>query len=230
MLIYAAIFVPRTPVVKTVATETVRPSWKVYLFCLVYALFQMFNYTLLTNTSVIVERGKLGTSATAGVATALFMIGCMFGGVAYAYVVNIFKSWTIIFGIGLTIVGFVIGFVPHSIIPVFFANFMGGSAIGIVVPCTYNRVTSYGPEAAKSYSISMVIGFMGVFQFLQPYVYAPIMRAINSPTVGHKSFYISAVGLTIVAVLIRILWVTLKPYDRSGDKEVQEEVRTEVHA
>lgn len=185
---------------------------RVYLICAHFALMFVCFYTFGVNISTyIITEYQLGTSAQAGIVSALQTICGVIAGIVFGRIVTILKKWTVPFCCLIVTVGYVASaFLTGSLAGCIIGSVLLGFGKSFVMPYAVNQVSTVSPPSKIPTCISFLMGCMNLGMFLSNY-FIGFLAGFSGEITVFSQFSVCAVLSVAAAVLAFFLYTAEKP-------------------
>lgn len=195
--------------VKKTPIEFNKIPGRVWLMCLHYVIFFVCCYTFSVYiSSYIISDFQLGTSAQAGLATALLTISAVLSAAFYSkYNKKLGKWFMPFFCMTMTI-----GYLLCTTLTMTLAGCMiGAFLIGIgksaIVPYVIGESSKVVPKQLMPLSISMIMGSMSLGMFLSKYITGWICIPLGGETTYNR--FVATTIICVIAVIMGLMIYTM---------------------
>lgn len=204
IFVFVAIMLPMDHPVQAgkAATERTPIPGRVYMMCIHFALMFICFYTFAVNiSSYIITEYQLGSSAQAGIVSALQTVMGVITGIIFGSMVKKTKELTVPMCCFLVAIGY---FAAANITGTMAGCIIGSILLGFgksaVMPYVINQVsvTAKGPNIPVC--ISMLMGCMNLGMFVSNYVIG-FLAGLTGPKTIYSSFTTCAIFSLVTAVL-----------------------------
>ncbi|WP_243124354.1 MFS transporter [Clostridium sp. AWRP] len=199
-LIVVIFMLPEPQKVEKAKNEKVKMPGMVYVWSIIFLVYTLINYPMLTGISSLIVDNKLGTSASAAMALTMFSIGGMFTGAIFGKLYHIAVKYTIVVGTVLHAIGFVILIYGNSVFMFTVATTIVGMGFGLVVPAVIMYVGMPVPQSAQPFAISIALAFMSIGGFVSSFFFAFVEKTFNISSMRFP-FVFGAVCLVIYSIV-----------------------------
>jgi MFS family permease len=171
----------------------------VYVHGLFIALFMVFTWVVMTDTSIVLLAEGLAGPAQIGLMISCHAIGALVAGFLFG---PIFKkigyAWQITAYVAGAVGFALIYFAPNAAVFVI-GLLIDGVAMGAAMPSTITKCNSFVPYSKNTMVIAIVNIFVGVGGFCNPFIFG----IFGAP--GRWAFGVAGIGYLVCAVLLTIL-------------------------
>lgn len=188
-----------------------RLNYKVYLTSLAFMVIMMCSYCANINLSLIIETAQLGTSATAGVVSALYTAGGVAAGVAFAPLMKAFGRFQCPLMAALAGAGLLVAAVGQNIPSLMIGMFLGGFAIYSLSPAC---IKLFGNTVAPE-ELGLASGIFSACWNLGGFLSTPFMGAVAAVS-GNSSPRLPLAAGAVILALLCVLWFLLAPAGKRG--------------
>ncbi|UWG97663.1 MFS transporter [Dehalobacter sp. DCM] len=201
-----AIFLPTPEKKKKVANSKVKVKMPaiVYIHSIVFALYNLFLFAIVTNLAIVIVGEQLGNAGSVGVVLTFYTVGSFISSLIYGKLTQVLKGYLYPMAILVTAIGFFINLVPGTLTTLIAGTVVIGIGMGCSNPSAYNFNASRAPLGASTLGISLAVVFMGIGQFIQPWVFAFIMKTLGLAD-GRPAFLVAGAAIVICSVIMLIL-------------------------
>lgn len=211
---FALIFLPEPEIKQVNTTNNEKGTYlmptSAWLYCIMFCVWEIFFYVMVTNTSTVVIAENLGNSASVGVALSGLTLASIISAALFSTLFKFMKKYTVTLSFILTLIGFII-FNLGSTFPVLCIGiFISGLGMGFVLPAMIVATTSLVPKESYTFAVSMISTSMGIGGFLQPIIFNFILGLANQEP-GRYSFKVAAIGFIFSSILILLLNIKASP-------------------
>ncbi len=161
---------PEAPKSKTISHQAHYINGKVLLLSLVSFILNIGFYSVIINLALFLENENLGTSSTAGIATAILTLAGFISGFMLHRVTRILSKLTVPTFIGIMGVGFTVISLPLYLTMVYIGVFLIGFGFGILKPLLFLKVTNITEKNYQAFSLSIVLSAFYLGKFASPIV------------------------------------------------------------
>ena len=175
---------------------------------LVYAvvLFTMFSiviFNLISNQMAFyLKDTNLGDSAESGIAIAFYQGAQFIVAMAFDKIHRIFRNNTAIFGLGISVLGFIILFSAGNLWMIFLAVFITGLGIGTLVPFNALTISNQVSSDLSGWALSLNTSALFAGQFISPFLFSIISTIFGFTSV--RFYFLSAAGMCAIVALLMI--------------------------
>jgi MFS family permease len=190
-------------------SKTEEPVKHANLPTLVYAvvLFTIFSiviFNLISNQmAFFLKSTNLGDSAESGIALASYQGAQFFVALIFDKIYRLFKNNTAIFGLVISVIGFMILFSAHSFWMIVVSVFITGLGIGTLVPFNALTISNQVSSDLSGWALSLNTSAIFAGQFISPFLFSLISDIFNFSSI-HFYFLSAAVMCAVVAVIMII--------------------------
>ncbi|MCB6992555.1 MFS transporter [bacterium 210820-DFI.6.37] len=172
------------------------------LFCL---LWNMIDYVMISNLSILLETTGMGDAASAGTCLSLFTVGAFIAGIVFGKIKKCLKTYFIVpFPFLVSFIGFLIVYNASGLSIVMVGTLICGFALGSCLPTFTGTITDLIDPSIVPWGIGFIMVANGLSQFCQAPIYDVINRFAGT-TYGRDQFLISIILFAIVFVLA-VIW------------------------
>lgn len=199
-LIIVIFLLPEPAKVEKTKDEKVKMPGMVYVWSVIFLVYEMLLYPMLTGMSSLILASKLGTAASAGVVLTMFTVGGMAAGAVFGRVYHIATKYTIVIGMILNAVGYILLIFGNSIFIFTVAATIVGIGFGFIMTSILMYVGMPVPPSAQPLAISIAIAFMSIGGFISSFFFAFIERMLNITSMRFP-FVLGAICLAAYSVI-----------------------------
>lgn len=199
-LIIVIFLLPEPAKVETIKGEKVKMPGMVYVWSVIFLVYEMLLYPMLTGMSSLILANNLGTAASAGVVLTMFTVGGMAAGAIFGRVYHIATKYTIVIGMVLNAVGYIFLIYGNSVLIFTIAATLVGLAFGFIMTSILMYVGMPVPQSAQPLAISIAIGFMCLGGFLSSFFFAFVQHAFNITSMRFP-FVLGAICLVAYSII-----------------------------
>ena len=172
-------------------------------------IFLLFYPFLLNLSSILVEEG-IGTTATAGIISALYTVGGAIAGLIFGSVFKVCKRFTIPLSWLLVVISFFLGAFSHSVIGLTLASFLSGIGFFVAWPACNMKFSEMLTPEGVGLAAGIFVTVMGVCMFLcAPWI--GLLAQITGDASLRLPIIVGAVGGTVLCVIWSIIEMVRKP-------------------
>lgn len=188
---------------------------RAHLPTLVYAvvLFTMFSiviFNLISNQMAFyLKDTNLGDSAESGIAIAFYQGAQFIVAMAFDKIHRIFRNNTAIFGLAISVLGFIILFSAGNLWMIFLAVFITGLGIGTLVPFNALTISNQVSSDLSGWALSLNTSALFAGQFISPFLFS-----IISTTFGFTSVRFYFLSAAVMCAIVALLMIFVKIYRR----------------
>lgn len=193
---------PKKAQAEGISEKVKLPSF-VYIYAIIILLYEAFVFSIVTNNAVVIVGEGLGSPVQVGYSLTLFTAGSFAAGLLFASIRKVFKDKTITFSFLLSAIGFFVCLVPNSLAMIILGTTIVGFGIGFATVAAIAKLSSMVYPNMTTTLTSTFIFFVGLGQFLQPFVFAGIERGFHQGP-GRFAFLISAVVIAGIAIIMAL--------------------------
>jgi len=174
---------------------------------LVYAvvLFTMFSiviFNLISNQMAFyLKDTNLGDSAESGMAIAFYQGAQFIVALIFDKIYRVFRNNTAIFGLVISVLGFLLLFSAGNLWMIFLAVFITGLGIGTLVPFNALTISNQVSSDLSGWALSLNTSALFAGQFISPFIFSIINSAFGFDSVRFY-FLSAAVMCAMVAFII----------------------------
>jgi len=166
-------------------------------------------YAVPANVALFMKEQGIGHAQSAGVVISAFMIAGFIAGLTLSYLRRWFKTYTVLLGVAIMGLGYIILSQAHVMLPVVVGSAFVGFSFGVLFPSLLILITNKcsGAACILALSFSSCAQFLG--QFLSPYVLQGAKEVFGIHSL-RGDFTILAVALattSIIYLAIKLLLV-----------------------
>lgn len=176
----------------------------VYIHSIIYAFYNLFLFAIVTNLAIVIMGEQLGNTGAIGVVFTFYTIGSFVSSFIYGKLTQLLKKALYPIAVAITAIGFFINLIPGSLTALMVGTVVTGVGMGLSIPSAYNFNAARSPVGGATFGISLAVVFMGIGQFVQPWVFEFIMKTLGLPG-GRPAFIVAGVALAICAVIVLFL-------------------------
>lgn len=209
-----AFFIPE-PEVSPVGANTQQTSSKkekmtaaVFIIAGLFCVFNILNYPVMMNLSLLFETKNAGDAAAAATALSMYTIAGCIAGFLYGTIFKILKRFTISAGYLLCAVGALLVYVGPNFIIMTLGLCCIGFGFSLLMPAGLGLVGIHTPPSTVAIGTSVVMALMNMGGFISTY-YLQAVEAIMGNVI-YNSILIEIVVLAVLAVFFLIY----NPYPR----------------
>jgi MFS family permease len=173
---------------------------------LVYAvvLFNLFSiviFNLISNQMAFyLKDTNLGDSAESGIAIAAYQGAQFLVALIFVNIYRVFKNNTSIFGLGISVLGFIILFAANSLWMIILAVFITGLGIGTLVPYNALTISNQVTPDLSGWALSLNTSALFAGQFISPFLFSLISTIFGFSSV--RFYFLSAAVMCAMVALI----------------------------
>ena len=181
---------------------------------LVYAvvLFTMFSiviFNLISNQMAFyLKSTNLGDSAESGIALASYQGAQFFVALIFDKIYRYFKNNTAIFGLAISVIGFMILFSSNSFWMIVVAVFITGLGIGMLVPFNALTISNQVGSDLSGWALSLNTSALFAGQFISPFLFSVINSLFNFSSI--RFYFLSAAVMCAGVALIMVFAKTIR--------------------
>ena len=198
------IFLPepskKTAVAKGTAQESTKVPIRQYVLCILCLLWAICFTAIVANGAMVVVGENIGTGAHVGMLFSLMTLAGFFGGLFFARLAKILKSFSLLFTYWCVAIGMFIFYAGHSLGVLIVAMCIIGIGLGYAGSNFFNKSTDIVPFAATTMAISLIFAFNSIGQFISPFVMNPLVTALGL-TPGRAAILTGALGLVVLGII-----------------------------
>ena len=213
-MIIAWAFLPEPSSAPLMAVQEASPSPKrtdgsrhglrpVYPWCLLYFLYCLLFYSLVTETSSVIMKSGFGTAGTAGIVLALFTAGGVAGGFLFRKLSHL-EYLVFALSFGMMGVGFSIMILASSILPFTAGEILVGIGFGIFIPAVNTTGGLAVPMENRSKAASILVVWSNLGSFLSAFFLSALSRWLGKGE-PRFPFFISMSGFFLLALWFLLL-------------------------
>lgn len=209
-----AFFIPE-PEVSPVGANTQQTSSKkekmtaaVFIIAGLFCVFNILNYPVMMNLSLLFETKNAGDAAAAATALSMYTIAGCIAGFLYGTIFKILKRFTISAGYLLCAVGALLVYAGPNFIIMTLGLCCIGFGFSLLMPAGLGLVGIHTPPSTVAIGTSVVMALMNMGGFISTY-YLQAVEAIMGNVI-YNSILIEIVVLAVLAVFFLIY----NPYPR----------------
>lgn len=183
---------------------------RIWFIALMNLLYNIVQFTFMTNVAIVMAEGKIGSAAHAGFVLMVFTGGAFVAGIFYGKIAKIFGQYTTALAVGLVGLAFSMLIKVHTY-PLFLAaGVIFGLGFGIYNPRVILLVVGSSHKSAVTLALSVYIALQGVGQFLSPIVCSFVtgLLGLRGP---HAAWIVAGPTLLLVCVFIILATALIKP-------------------
>ncbi len=172
-----------------------------------FTLFSIVIFNLISNQmAFFLKSTHLGDSAESGIALASYQGAQFFVALFFDKIYRLFKNNTAIFGLGISVVGFMFLFSANSLWMIVFAVFITGLGIGTLVPYNALTISNQVSSDLSGWALSLNTSALFAGQFISPFLFSLISSIFDFSSI--RFYFLSAAvmcaGVAIIMVLVKI--------------------------
>jgi len=175
-----------------------RHTWLFLIFF--YGLVLLPAAVIYLNLAIFIESERIGSAATAGVASAILASGIMLIGFMYKHVYRRLRRYTLILGIFLMASGYLWLSYSFDLMTLMFSTVIFALGMGFMFPYGFVRLMDIAPADSVSKAIILANILMSLVMFAASF-FAPIVISIFGNVSLRLVFQIAAGWLTLDAVI-----------------------------
>lgn len=169
-----------------------------FLFC--------FN-AVPANLSMLISENALGNAATAGIASAVSLLGGVLSGMIFGKLDRRFHLYTIPFGFLCLCAGLVFMAMGRLLPFLLAGSFISGSSITFIMPQCMIQVTGGVNQTQAAFGTAMMMASGNLGIFLTPFLSAAAFRITGDSAVINR--YYVCIGITLFLAVIYTIAVTV---------------------
>lgn len=185
-------------------------------YALTATLFLFCFNVVPTNLSMFISENAIGNAATAGVASAVSLLGGALVGMVFGKVDRYLHLYTMPLGFLCLCAGLVGIAAGHSLPLVLVGCFISGSAITFIMPQCMMQVTRNVNPVQAAFGTAMMMASGNLGTFLTPLLSAAAFRITRSGAVINR--YYVCIVITFVSAIVYTVVLTLARRHVSPDK------------
>ena len=171
-------------------------SPKVWWFIVGMLFINIAFYAVPANVALFMKEQQIGGNQSAGTVISGFMIAGFLAGLVLPFIRRQFRSYTIIFGISVMALGYMILSFSGTLIPVMIGAICVGFSFGVLFPSMLLLITNACSRRRSVWALSLASCAQFLGQFLSPYILQFIKNVLDLSSL-RDDFVILAVVLTI---------------------------------
>jgi predicted MFS family arabinose efflux permease len=210
---FSLIFLPEPGIKQRQVRDGVKQKIKMtagaWLYCVMYGLWELFFYVLVTNTSIVVISENLGSPASVGVSLSLLTLASIVTATLYGKISAVIKRSTATVSYLVTLAGFVVFYLGRDLTMITVGIIVVGLGMGCTLPAIITRATSLVPKESSTFAVSMVSTFLGIGAFCETFVMDFICQLAHQPP-GRFPFLVAIIGLAVTTGALAILIAATK--------------------
>lgn len=160
------------PKVEKASSEKIKMPGGVYSWAIIFGVYTLLLYPMLTGMSSLVIDNNLGTAAGAGLALTMFTVGGMISGAVFGQLFRFAGRFTFVAGVLLNAVGYIFMVYGNSLTLLIIGATIVGVGFGIILPAVMMEIGLLVPPQVTPFAISLAIAFMSVGGFLSGFFFA----------------------------------------------------------
>lgn len=203
-LIIVIFLLPEPRKVEKTKNEKLKMPGMVYVWSIIFFVYEMLLYPMLTGMSSLIINNKLGTAASAGVTLTLFTVGGMVSGAIFGRVYRVATRFTFALGLVINAVGFIFLIYANSLMFLNIGATIVGIGFGFILPAILMAAGMLVSPDASAFAISLVVAFMCLGGFVSSFFFAFINHTFNI-TSTRFPFILGAICMGIYAVIYTLL-------------------------
>ena len=180
----------------------------VFIIAGLFCIFNILNYPVMMNLSLLFETKNAGDAAAAATALSMYTIAGCIAGFLYGTIFRILKRFTISAGYLLCAVGALLVYAGPSFIIMTLGLCCIGFGFSLLMPAGLGLVGIHTPPSTVAIGTSVVMALMNMGGFISTY-YLQAVEAIMGNVI-YNSILIEIVVLAVLAVFFLIY----NPYPR----------------
>jgi len=165
--------------------------------CVLFYLWAVFFFVVMTNSSSVIVGEGIGSAAIAGLSMSVITVGSTLSALFFGKFQHRIGNYVLPSMFGLTAVGFLLFFISHSVPMIMVSAFVIGVGMGLAMPAVVSVLTGSLPEEQATRAISFTMASNGLGSFTQPMVFALIFHLFNME-VGRSPFLVSTVAFVVL--------------------------------
>ena len=176
---------------------------KTYYYTLMIVVFMIMYNVATVNISTHLAAGDVGSSSTAGVATAFMMVGGAAAGLAFPKMSQILRDYLFAFTFALMAIGFTLmNLFPASLAVTLAAMFLCGSTMSLLVPrCIFNVSNLSDPSNSATATMLVCCVAPGGGHFLSPVIMTNLTLALGGGSTRYRFQFTAFVCLALAIAL-----------------------------
>ncbi|MBP1736906.1 MAG: major facilitator superfamily 1 transporter [Oscillospiraceae bacterium] len=189
-------------------------QWTKLIFVLIFSMIWiMCSMTLLIKVSIFVSDQKLGDALVSAAAMSFFTGGILTSAFIFGFIEKVFKRYTLFLAPVIIAAGTLLVFHSASQTMLMASMYVVGFGNGLSQPLFTTKVLAIGPQFNGTFANSMLVGVMGVGQFISTYV-EKVIALFVEPTAKNIIGTVSGMFAAIAVVtLVYILWNPFRGVD-----------------
>ena len=209
-----AFFIPEPEVspvdanIQQTSSKKEKMTAAVFIIAGLFCIFNILNYPVMMNLSLLFETKNAGDAAAAATALSMYTIAGCIAGFLYGTIFRILKRFTISAGYLLCAVGALLVYAGPSFIIMTLGLCCIGFGFSLLMPAGLGLVGIHTPPSTVAIGTSVVMALMNMGGFISTY-YLQAVEAIMGNVI-YNSILIEIVVLAVLAVFFLIY----NPYPR----------------
>jgi MFS family permease len=179
------------------------------VICLLFFLWAVFFFVVMTNSSSVIVGEGIGSPAVAGLSISVITVGSTLSALFFGKFQSRMQTFVLPVMFGLTAIGFLLFFVSYSV-PMFMVSaFVIGVGMGLAMPAVVSVLTGYLPESQATRAIAFTMASNGLGSFVQPMIFAAIFQ-ITGMQIGRAPFLVSVIAFVILTICSVIFIISMR--------------------
>ena len=141
----------------------------VFLIAILFLLFNMLNFPIMMNVSILFEMREAGGATAAATALSLFTVAGCVAGFLYGTIFKVAKKWCLTLGYALAGFGAMVVFFGNSAIIMSIGLMMVGFGFSVIMPTFFAWAGLVTPPATVAVAISLILALMNLGGFLSSF-------------------------------------------------------------
>jgi len=172
----------------------------VYFVSILGMVLFIMEYPMLTSMSSIIEQGKLGTAATAGIVLTVFTIGCMVQGATFGKLYKLLHGYSLSFGFAMFAIGYVSLYWGNSLLFLNIATFFVGLGVMTALGTINMMIANTVHPTKMPFALSIFNATLSVGGFLSSFVWVFLASLMGQTSIKFP-FIVSLVVIVIFFVI-----------------------------
>lgn len=172
-------------------------------------LINIAFYAVPANVALFMREQNIGIAQSAGTVISVFMVSGFIAGMILAYIHRFLKKYTVIFGLGIMSLGYIVLSVANNLGLVIAGSGFVGFSFGVLFPSLLILITNKcsANSCVLALSFTSCAQFLG--QFLSPYILQLIKEVFGLSSL-RNDFIILAITLSVSTIIYFVIKQIMK--------------------
>jgi len=174
----------------------------VFLIAILFLLFNMLNFPIMMNVSILFEMREAGGATAAATALSLFTVAGCVAGFLYGAIFKVAKRWCLTLGYALAGFGAMVIFFGNSAVIMSIGLMMVGFGFSVIMPTFFAWAGLVTPPATVAVAISVILALMNFGGFLSSF-WLKFLLAVFGESI-HSAIIVEIIVFLATAVVFVI--------------------------